>query len=247
MINIDDLNIALMCGNDIPIVDCQLVAHQPSIQELALLGERSIFMAAQTLNVHKKLVKAEDISLLGEITNFEVFMMVMNDERTQDKKEEVMELLQLVFPEYKISLLPRSLGFFKEGLKSPIMVDENNFESLQYVLSQIFCQNSQSNQGFNPVDKKAQEIADKLMRGRARVAAQKEAGEAGDSIFTKYISILSIGLHKTPEEIKEMTMYQLFDLVERYSLYINWDIDLRVRLAGGTPNEQADDWMKNIH
>jgi hypothetical protein len=50
-------------------------------------------MAAQTLNVHKKLVKAEDISLLGEITNFEVFMMVMNDERTQDKKEEVMELL----------------------------------------------------------------------------------------------------------------------------------------------------------
>lgn len=247
MISIDDLSVALMCGNDIPIPECQLTVHQPSIQELALLGERSFFMAAQTLNVHKKLVQVKDISLLGQITNFEVFMMVMQEEAAQDKKQEVMELLQIVFPDYKISLLPRSLGFFKEGLKEPIIVDDNNFESLQYVLSQVFCQNSQSNQGFNPSDSKAQEIADKLMRGRARVAAQKESGSINESIFARYISILSIGLNKTPTELQKMTMYQLFDLVERYSLYINWDIDLRVRLAGGNPNEQVDDWMKNLH
>ena len=42
-------------------------------------------------------------------------------------------------------------------------------------------------------------------------------------------------------------MYQLYDLIERYSLYTNWDIDLRIRLAGGKPDSQAEDWMKNIH
>ena len=42
-------------------------------------------------------------------------------------------------------------------------------------------------------------------------------------------------------------MYQLFDLVERYTLYTGWDIDLRVRLAGGDPKQEADNWMKNIH
>jgi len=34
-----------------------------------------------------------------------------------------------------------------------------------------------------------------------------------------------------------LTMYQLFDLVERYMLYINWDLDIRSRLAGGKPDK----------
>jgi hypothetical protein len=37
------------------------------------------------------------------------------------------------------------------------------------------------------------------------------------------------------DDCLNLTMYQLYDLVERYSLYINWDIDIRSRLAGGKP------------
>jgi hypothetical protein len=44
-----------------------------------------------------------------------------------------------------------------------------------------------------------------------------------------------------------LTMYQLYDLVERYMLYVNWDIDLRSRLAGGKPDSKPDNWMKIIH
>ena len=45
----------------------------------------------------------------------------------------------------------------------------------------------------------------------------------------------------------DLTMFQLYDLVERYGLYVNWDIDIRSRLAGGKPDKQPDNWMKNIH
>ena len=45
----------------------------------------------------------------------------------------------------------------------------------------------------------------------------------------------------------DLTMYQLYDLVERYMLYINWDIDIRSRLAGAKPETQTENWMKNIH
>ena len=31
----------------------------------------------------------------------------------------------------------------------------------------------------------------------------------------------------------DLTCIQLYDLVERYMLYINWDMDIRCRLAGG--------------
>lgn len=30
-------------------------------------------------------------------------------------------------------------------------------------------------------------------------------------------------------------------------LYVNWDLDIRSRLAGGKPESQCENWMKNIH
>ena len=101
-------------------------------------------------------------------------------------------------------------------------------------------------QTFNPVDAKAREIAEKLMRGRQRVA--EERGETQSSIFSQYICTLTVGLHSMSlQDCMDLTVYQLFDLVERYTLYINWDIDIRSRLAGAKPDSKPDNWMKNIH
>jgi hypothetical protein len=47
-------------------------------------------------------------------------------------------------------------------------------------------------QAFNPADAKAREIAEKLMRGRQRVAAQK--GQTNISIFSQYLSTITVGL-----------------------------------------------------
>jgi hypothetical protein len=49
------------------------------------------------------------------------------------------------------------------------------------------------------------------------------------------------------KDLCELTMYQMYDLVERYTLYLNWDLDVRSRLAGGKPDKPAENWMKNIH
>jgi len=42
-------------------------------------------------------------------------------------------------------------------------------------------------------------------------------------------------------------MFQLYDLVERYSMYSAWDIDIRARMAGAKIDKEPDNWMKNIH
>jgi hypothetical protein len=62
--------------------------------------------------------------------------------------------------------------------------DDTNFETLQAVLKQVFCVSNKNNQqaGFNPANEKAREIAEKLMRGRQRVAEQN--GSANASIFS---------------------------------------------------------------
>ena len=128
------------------------------------------------------------------------------------------------------------------------MIDENNFEYLQSAISDITCMKTgpMDQTTFNPVNEKAREIAEKLMRGRKRVAEEK--GQNNVSIFTQYLSILTVGINSMPlQNLMELTIFQLYDLVERYMLYVNWDLDVRCRLAGGKPDSQPDNWMKTIH
>ena len=84
------------------------------------------------------------------------------------------------------------------------------------------------------------------MRGRQRVAAQK--GESNTSIFTQYLSTLTVGLNSMSlQNLMDLTIYQLYDLMERYSLYMNWDLDIRSRMAGAQADSKPENWMKNIH
>jgi hypothetical protein len=173
-------------------------------------------------------------------------MMVMTEKETEDKKHCVMDVLKLLFPNHKVILTPRSLTFIKEGSES-VMIDEDNFDFLQEVLRAIFCVNQgpMDQQAFNPADEKAKEIAEKLMRGRQRVAAQK--GSSNSSVFVRYLSVLSMGLCIPIKDLQQYTMFQFYDLIERYALYMNWDIDIRSRLAGGKPDKHPENWMKDLH
>ena len=240
-----DLRLALMAGTDIPVPECQAILHQPTIKEIAFIGNEDFFIGVQTLCLYKSMF-VEDKKVLEEINNFQIFMTVMNDKECADKKRDVIQILTLLFPGAQILFTPRSLVI--NGLSSgSIIIDATNFEFLQEALRLIFCSKNgpMDQQAFNPADDKAREIAQKLMRGRQRVAAQK--GESNSCVFTQYISILTVGLKISPQELLNCTMYQLYDLMERYSLYNAWDLDVRVRLAGGKPDSQPDNWMKNIH
>ena len=67
-------------------------------------------------------------------------------------------------------------------------------------------------------------------------------------MFVQYLSILTIGLNSMSlEDCLNLTLFQMYDLVEGYTLYVNYDIDIRSRLAGGKPDSKPDNWMKNIH
>ena len=239
-----DTRLALMCGTDIPVPECQLTIHQPRIKEIALIGESEFFSGIQCLCLNKSAF-VKDESLLSDTSNFQIFMTIMSEKEAVDKKLAVQSVCTLLFPKHKVMFTPRSV--LLTGESGSIMIDDSNFESLQAAITDICCLKTgpMDQQSFNPVNNKAREIAEKLMRGRQRVAAQK--GETNISIFSQYLSILTVGLHIPMREQMELTMYQMYDLVERYMLYVNWDIDIRCRLAGGKPDNQPDNWMKNIH
>ena len=240
-----DTRLALMCGIDYPVPECQLVIHQPRISEIAYIGEADFFTGIQCLCLNKSMF-VKDESLLANTNNFQIFMTIMSEKETADKKFAVQQVCTLLFPKYKVLMTPRTVLLNGEG--SSIQIDEQNFEYLQEAITNICCLKTgpMDQHSFNPANQKAREIAEKLMRGRQRVAAEK--GTNNTSIFSQYLSMLTVGLGSMSlQDAMNLTMFQLYDLVERYMLYINWDMDVRCRLAGGKPEGQPDNWMKNIH
>ena len=240
-----DTRLALMCGSDFPVPECQLTIHQPRIKEIALIGETDFFSGIQCLCLNKTMF-VQDESLLETTNNFQIFMTVMSEKEAIEKKSAVQQVCTLLFPSLKVSFTPRTMMLIVGGQK--ITNDENNFEYLQAAISSICCLKTgpMDQQSFNPANAQAKQIADKLMKGRQRVAAQK--GGMNTSLFSQYLSIVTIGLNSMSlQDAMDLTMFQLYDLVERYMLYLNWDMDIRSRLAGAKPDSQPENWMKNIH
>ena len=131
-----DARLAMMCGSDIPIPSCQLIVHQPKLEEIALIGEKIFFSGAQTLCLHKTMF-IEDKNLLLTTTNFQIFMMIMSEKQAQEKKEAVRQVFTLLFPDYKIYFSPKSLIFQYKEEQEQILIDEENFDLFQNLFHQL--------------------------------------------------------------------------------------------------------------
>ena len=68
-----DIRLALMTGIDIPIPECQLVLHQPTMQEISYIGETDFFVAVQTVTLNKSMFieKDKDVSNIYDDSEWE--------------------------------------------------------------------------------------------------------------------------------------------------------------------------------
>lgn len=242
-----DYRLGLATGIDLPIPELQTTVHPPSILEISYIGEKTFLDGVQLLCINKFML-GENATLLGEeVTNFQIFIQIMNEKRVEaEKKSAVKQVLQLMFPGYAVNFTPRSIVLNLNDVI--ITIDEGNFEIFQNLIQQIFCLHKSDQATFNPGNAKAQEIANKLMKARQKIAAQKEKEQGNGSALGQYLSILAIGTNTISlKDAMNLTMYQLYDLIERYTLYINWDLDIRARMAGAKNDKPVDNWMKNIH
>lgn len=244
-----DRMLALMVGADIPIPELCLIIHSPTIKEIALMGESKFFTAMQYLCLDKETL-IEDETVLATLNNFQVLMKVLEQSKDKEKKAAITTLLMLLFPSYNVVMMPKSIVLTQEGLEQPILIDGDNFEILQEVVKEILCATSlfQGNHVvYNPANAEAKRIMDKIMKGRKKVAEIKAKQEGNSSVLTRYLSILLIGPRIPLKESEEYNLFQLFDAMERYGAYVEWDTDLQVRLAGGKPDKQVETWMRNLY
>lgn len=235
---------------------------------LLLLDKESVF-AQSTELLDQSLPNLISQENLKDITNLDIFLFVLNNKEVLNAKlqRDLYLFLKLLFVDFDSIDINASIHFHqlrflmkKKDREYYLDINHFSFNFLQNALHQMFCTkelsllslfNSSAEQDFNPANKKAQEIAAKLAQGRKKIALQQaqdnnQAGSSG-SVFAQYISILTVGLQSMSiSDCTNCTIYQIWNLYTRYSLFMAWDLDLRERLAWANPETHPDNWMKTI-
>lgn len=239
----------LLSGNDIPFPEARISIHQPRLREIAYIGEEVFFTGCEFLNFSKDMLQEKDKLSLVNQTNFEILMSIVKDKSPLgiNTKNAILLLLTLLFPEYEINIQDDAILLINQNEFTTL--NKMNFDEFQKIIVQMFClgRKKDNEQDYNPGGDRAKMIAEKLKKGRQRAAAAKGDGEQKIAIFSRYVSILSVGESKDMNSFMNYTVYQLYDEFERYELKQNSDVYLQARLAGAQDLEEVDNWMKDIH
>lgn len=250
MYSIDSLT--LISGIDVPIPEIGVNIHQPTIREIAYIGEKSFYEAAQTIIIQKEdfingleNITQEDKIALSQMSNFEIFLKLVEANPLSNTK--VQMLLSLLFPDFNSSIEERFIFLVNPKEQKNILINDSSFEILQEVITTILClQSGNTKEEFNPQGDRAREIAEKIKRGRERAARLKGEKRQQSNFLSKYISGLGIGTNTLNiHNVLDLTLYQLLNQLERYGLYTQYNISIQAKMAGAEGVEDVD-WLKDI-
>ena len=94
-----DITLALMTGADIPVEECQLIMHQPTLKEISVLGEKTFFIGIQSLCIDKSMVTFAQNSNQNMPDNLNNFILMMSlCQQDTEKKHAIQDILTILFP-----------------------------------------------------------------------------------------------------------------------------------------------------
>ena len=243
-----DNQLLLLSGNDIPFIEAEVTIHQPTIKEIAYIGEEAFFTGCELINFSKDVLPEQDKIKLENYSNFDVLLAILEERNAvMQKNRNCLELLlALIFPWYTIEITKRNIKLSKE--EENHYIDDSNFEVFKNIINEIFCYSKNSTKrDYNPAGDLAKKIIEKLKKRTQILSEIKKEENKKINFFGRYISILTVGENKDMNSLFQLSVYQLYDEYERFRLKTNSDLHIQVKLAGGNSEKEVEDWMKDIH
>lgn len=240
-------SLLLLSGNDIPFTEANITIHNPTLKEIAYVGEENFLKGYQLLNISKQFLPEEGKLNLGDISDFDILIAILKERNAvmQKNRSCVFMVLALLFPSYAISILDEGIVLKKEEEVSKI--SKEHFDIFKSLIKQMFSFGVEDEQDFNPNGALAEKIAKKMRERQQRLANLHKEDSTKVDIYSRYASIISVGLNIPITKVMEFTPYQLFDQVNRYRLKDEYEINLKARLAGAKDIKDPEDWMKDVH
>ncbi len=236
----------LLSGNDIPYAAAGVVIHQPSLKEIAYLGEEVFFTGCEFLNFSKDMLTEEDKSHLESYSNFDILMSIMKEKNATVQKNKlcIEMVLSLIFPTYQIEIKSEYISLVGQD-EVEHQINNDNFEDFKDILVSMFRLTKRDKSEYQPMGEMAKKIADKLKKRHQKLAESKEKQKI--AILSRYISILATGQKKDINALFQYTVYQLFDEFSRFQLKTSYDIYVQARMAGAKDMKDPEDWMKDLY
>ncbi len=240
----------LLSGEKIPFPQAQIVITQPTLRDISLIGEKNFFYGLEMLNFSKEKLNMEDKGNLENKSDFDILLLIIKEKNAEVKSsvDATMLILALLFPDYNLKVGSKGI-LLLDNNNNEHLIDNSNYTELLSIINKMFELKSSkdSEASYNPGNSAAKKIADKLKKGREKVSESKGENSEDISILNRYASIISIGLPADINSILNYTVYQLYDVYERYRLKLDFDIHLKAQLAGAKDLKDVDNWMDDIH
>ena len=203
-----------LSGQDVPIQECNIIVHQPTIKQIVLFKETSFISAMQLFtNIEDNIqMLREKNPLTEQFTDFQLLMAMINQDETIKKSVE--DFFKLIFPRYLIDIRDSEICFYQEDHRVG-MINHFNYLAFCKMINDLFGLPTDKKK-YNPANKKAKELADKLKKRSEMLAAQKGKTDDTPSLYASYVSILSVGMNLNINLLFEYTPFQLFDTFNRY-------------------------------
>lgn len=240
----------LLSGNDIPFPEAQLSIHQPTLKEIAYIGEEKFFLGCELLNFTKKSLISKDRVNLENQTDFDIIIATITENTLESKKSQMNVLLvfTLLFPNYSFEIDKINYQIILINGDEIKVINKKNYPYLQEIIACIFCLQKNKEEAYNPSGLLSQKIADKLKEGQKKRAEMGKADAPQKiSILSRYASILAVGEQKDINILMNYTVFQLFDEWERYNLKLKYDMYIKARLAGAKDLKEEENWMKDLY
>lgn len=238
----------LQTGYDIPFPEARLTIHQPNLREISMIGEFNFHIGTRFLMFDKdKMLDAQDKFNLEDKNNFDIFMSVMRDKQRAEHKVNALMILSLLFPNAQISVGKTQIDIIVGETASSI--NAKNFDIFQDIIGQMFCliNEEEVEKQYNPADALAAAIANKLKKAKEKVRSTKEQIDLENtSIYGRFVSILAVGLSKDKNDLCGYTIPQIKEEMKRFQLYQNFNMYVKMKLAGAENVDEVEDWMGNI-
>lgn len=241
-----DNELLLLSGNDIPFIEAQVTIHQPTIKEIAYIGEEAFFTGCELINFSKNILPEQDKVNLEDKTNFDILIAILREHNAvmQRNRNCVEMVLALIFPWYTIDITSDAIVLEKEEERH--LINNDNFETFKTIFNMMFSFSKDESRDYNPSGEVAKRIAEKLKQRHQKLAELKKGKQKID-ILSRYVSILAVGEHKDMNSLLNLSVYQLFDEFERFKLKMSYDIYFQAKMAGAKDLKEVEDWMKDIH
>lgn len=238
----------LQTGQDIYFPEGDFYLHQPTIADIAVFGENRYYLMIKILSSPLEDLLQKDKTDLEGVDKFDVIMSMIQQQDSFNLSFKMFLIMMIsgvssveYFPDRIICLIKEELdnGTFKT---TTAIIDKNLLEQLIPYIEEILNADATVQKSeFDPANKRAKEIMEKILRGRER-AHGKDKKKSSVSLLTYYCTLLGVNGF-TQEQINKMTIVQLCSVAEMYKRKVIYDEYFSVGLVAGHKDE--DEPMKH--